>query len=145
MDWHIVNNLRWIGVRTAIPRWQESRYGVKTGIANVAKPPVIKKDLKQWFFRTTNYADELLEYAGIDWPERVKTLQTNWIGRSEGAAVTFKTEQGDELEVFTTRPDTLWGATFMVLAPEHALVKKITTPEQKDAVDAYVQQAIEAN
>jgi len=81
--------------------------------------PVIKKNLDQWFFRTTNYADELLKFEAVDWPERVKTLQTNWIGRSEGASVVFTTEQGDSLEVFTTRPDTLWGATFMVLAPEH--------------------------
>lgn len=116
--------------------WGEDRHCER------CETPVIKKNLEQWFFRTTNYADELLDYEGIDWPERVKTLQTNWIGRSEGAAVTFKTEQGDELEVFTTRPDTLWGATFMVLAPEHALVKKITTPDQKDEVEAYVQQAL---
>ena len=77
----------------------------------------------------------------LDWPERVRTLQTNWIGRSEGASVIFRTEQGDPLEVFTTRPDTLWGATFMVLAPEHPLVGKITSPEQKDAVAEYIQQA----
>ncbi|NMC47574.1 MAG: leucine--tRNA ligase, partial [Chloroflexi bacterium] len=72
----------------------------------------------------------------------VKTLQTNWIGRSEGAAVIFKTEQGDPMEIFTTRPDTLWGATFMVLAPEHPLVKKITSAEQKDQVETYVAEAI---
>ena len=116
--------------------WGEDRHCER------CETPVIKKNLKQWFFRTTNYADELLEYEGIDWPERVKTLQTNWIGRSEGAAVVFKIEQGDELEVFTTRPDTLWGATFMVLAPEHELVKKITTPDQKEEVETYVQQAL---
>ena len=116
--------------------WGEDRHCERCGT------PVIKKNLKQWFFRTTNYADELLEYEGIDWPERVKTLQTNWIGRSEGAAVVFKTEQGDDLEVFTTRPDTLWGATFMVLAPEHPLVKKITTADQKEEVEAYVQQTL---
>ncbi len=104
--------------------------------------PVIKKNLEQWFFRTTEYAEELLNFDGMDWPERVRTLQTNWIGRSEGAAVTFKTEQGDPLEVFTTRPDTLWGATFMVLAPEHPLVKKVTTPEQTAAVQAYIEQAV---
>jgi len=104
--------------------------------------PVIKKNLEQWFFRLTRYAEELLRFDGIDWPERVRVLQTNWIGRSEGAAVIFKTEQGDDIEVFTTRPDTLWGATFMVLAPEHPLVEKITTPEQKAAVDAYVYQTL---
>jgi leucyl-tRNA synthetase len=103
--------------------------------------PVIKKELEQWFFKITNYADELLDYSTIDWPERVRTLQTNWIGRSEGASVVFRSEQGDPIEVFTTRPDTLWGATFMVLAPEHPLVKKITTSEYKSAVDTYIQQA----
>ncbi len=104
--------------------------------------PVIKKDLEQWFFRTTKYAEELLDFSHIDWPERVRTLQTNWIGRSVGASVTFYTEQGDPLEVFTTRPDTLWGATFMVLAPEHPLVEKITSPAQKALVAEYIQQAI---
>ncbi len=104
--------------------------------------PVIKKNLDQWFFRTTEYADELLDFSGIDWPETVQTLQTNWIGRSEGAAVTFRTETGDDLEVFTTRPDTLWGATFMVMAPEHPLVKKITTAEQCAEVNAYIDEAV---
>ncbi len=103
--------------------------------------PVIKKQLEQWFFTITQYADELLEFEDIDWPERVQTLQTNWIGRSEGASVVFTTEEGDPLEVFTTRPDTLWGATFMVLAPEHPLVNKITTPEHHEAVHAYQEQA----
>ena len=103
--------------------------------------PVIKKDLEQWFFKATDYADELLNFEGIDWPERVKTLQTNWIGRSEGASVVFKTEAGDEIEVFTTRPDTLWGATFMVFSPEHPLVDKLTTPAQKAAIEAYKVQA----
>ncbi|MEJ2758195.1 MAG: leucine--tRNA ligase [Anaerolineales bacterium] len=103
--------------------------------------PVIKKQLRQWFFTTTKYADELLDFSDIDWPERVQTLQTNWIGRSEGASVVFKTEHDDPLEVFTTRPDTLWGATFMVLAPEHPLVEKLTTPEQQAAVTEYKEQA----
>ncbi|HUH98652.1 MAG TPA: leucine--tRNA ligase [Anaerolineales bacterium] len=103
--------------------------------------PVIKKNLEQWFFKTTRYADELLRFDEIDWPERVRTLQTNWIGRSEGASVIFKTEAGDDIEIFTTRPDTLWGATFMVFSPEHLLVDKITTPEQKEAVEAYKLQA----
>ena len=105
--------------------------------------PVIKKDLKQWFFRTTKYAEELLHFEGLDWPERVQTLQTNWIGRSVGAKVIFRTEVGGhEMEVFTTRPDTLWGATFMVLAPEHPLVEEITTAEQQEAVQAYVHEAM---
>ncbi len=103
--------------------------------------PVIKKELEQWFFKITSYADELLDYSAIDWPERVKNLQTNWIGRSEGASVIFHNTQGDPIEIFTTRPDTLWGATFMVLAPEHPLVQKITTPEQKEGVQAYIRQA----
>ncbi|HET6597503.1 MAG TPA: leucine--tRNA ligase [Anaerolineales bacterium] len=103
--------------------------------------PVIKKELEQWFFRTTKYADELLYFDDIDWPERVKTLQTNWIGRSEGASVIFKTEAGDSIQIFTTRPDTLWGATFMVFSPEHPLVDKITTSEHKAAVEEYKAQA----
>ena len=115
--------------------WGEDRHCERCGT------PVIKKDLDQWFFRTTDYAEELLDFSHLDWPERVKTLQTNWIGRSEGASVIFRTEGGDPMEIFTTRPDTLWGATFMVLAPEHPLVEKITTPEQRVAVDAYKAQA----
>jgi leucyl-tRNA synthetase len=99
--------------------------------------PVIQKLMTQWFFRYTRYADEMLDFSTIDWPDPIKTMQTNWIGRSEGAHVTFKTESGDEIEVYTTRPDTLWGATFMVLAPEHPLVAKITTPEQQEAMEAY--------
>ena len=104
--------------------------------------PVIKKDLNQWFFKITNYADELLKFDQIDWPEPVELLQTNWIGKSKGASVVFTTEQGDPLEVFTTRPDTLWGVTFMVLAPEHPLVEKLTTPDRKAEVDAYVNEAV---
>ena len=104
--------------------------------------PVIKKDLEQWFFRITKYADELLKFSGIDWPQPVRLRQINWIDRSEGVIVIFKTEQGDSLEVFTTRPDTLWGVTFMVLAPEHPLVKEITTPEQKDKMESYIQESI---
>ncbi len=105
--------------------------------------PVIKKDLEQWFFKATKYADELLNFDGIDWPERVKTLQTNWIGRSEGAEVYFHLESDPSsvITVFTTRPDTLWGATFMVFSPEHPMLDKITTPEQRSAVDAYKLQA----
>ncbi len=103
--------------------------------------PVIKKELDQWFFKATKYADELLHFEGIDWPEFIKVSQTNWIGRSEGASVIFKTESGDEIEIFTTRPDTLWGATFMVMSPEHPLVDKITTLEHRAAVDEYKAQA----
>ena len=95
--------------------------------------------MTQWHFRITDYADELLDFENLDWPERVKKMQTNWIGRSEGAEVTFKSEAGDDIVVFTTRPDTLWGATFMVLAPEHPLVEKLTTLDHQEAVEAYVQ------
>jgi leucyl-tRNA synthetase len=103
---------------------------------------VIKKELNQWKFRITNFADELLSgLEKIDWPERVKVMQTNWIGRSTGAEVTFHTEQGDPLVIFTTRPDTLWGATFMVLAPEHPLVDAVTTEEHRAEVEAYKAQA----
>ena len=116
--------------------WGDDRHCERCGT------PVIKKDLDQWFLKITKYADELLRFDKIDWPNPVRLRQTNWIDRSEGAIVTFHTEQNDPLEVFTTRPDTLWGATFMVLAPEHPLVKKITTPEQKEKVEAYVSQAI---
>src|SRR3990172_4511287 len=99
--------------------------------------PVIKKNLEQWFLRITKYADELLGFEGIDWPEQIRTLQTNWIGRSEGANVTFKTEAGAEFTIFTTRPDTLWGVTFMVLAPEHPLVSQVTTKEHQAAIGVY--------
>jgi leucyl-tRNA synthetase len=102
---------------------------------------VYQRDMEQWFLRITAYADELLEYPGIEWPERVRVMQRNWIGRSEGAAVTFQTEAGDPIEVFTTRPDTLWGATFMVLAPEHPLVDRLTTDTQRERVTAYQEQA----
>lgn len=116
--------------------WGEDRHCER------CQTPVIKKDLKQWFFRTTRYAEELLNFEHIDWSAPVQLLQTNWIGRSEGASVQFLTEQGDPIEIFTTRPDTLWGATFLVLAPEHPLVEKITVPDQRMKVDAYVKEAV---
>ncbi len=105
---------------------------------------VTKREFEQWFLRITAYADELLEDLDkLDrWPERVKLMQRNWIGRSEGANVIFKSEQGDDIEVFTTRPDTLWGATFMVLAPEHPLVEKLTAPEKRKEVEEYREFAI---
>ncbi|HLW47356.1 MAG TPA: leucine--tRNA ligase [bacterium] len=103
--------------------------------------PVIKKDLEQWFFRITRYADELLDFSKMRWPERVETLQRNWIGRSEGAEIVYTSEQGDPITVFTTRPDTLFGATFLVLAPEHPLVEKLTTPNHRAEVAVYVQRA----
>ncbi|MGI8928486.1 MAG: leucine--tRNA ligase [Candidatus Limnocylindrales bacterium] len=104
---------------------------------------VIKRDLEQWFFRTTNYADEMLTYPELDYPDPIRVMQTNWIGRSEGAEIAFEVAPddhqpgGDEIRVFTTRPDTLLGATFMVLAPEHPLVDKLTQPDRKAEVDAY--------
>jgi leucyl-tRNA synthetase len=105
---------------------------------------VIRKEIDQWLLKITNYAEELLDFSGIEWPERTVTMQRNWIGRSEGAEIRFFTEidgQREEIPVFTTRPDTIYGATFFVLAPEHPWVEKITTPEHKAAVDAYVDQA----
>jgi leucyl-tRNA synthetase len=108
---------------------------------------VEKRDLAQWYLRITKYADELLDFTGIDWPEPIRAMQTNWIGRSEGAEVVFRSapdshlEGGDEIRVFTTRPDTLFGATFMVLAPEHPLVAKLSSPGQREVVAAYVEQA----
>jgi leucyl-tRNA synthetase len=102
--------------------------------------PVEKRDLEQWWFRITNYSDELLNFDGLDYPEPIKAMQTNWIGRSEGAEIDFPTEADDvePIRVFTTRPDTIFGATFMVLAPEHPLVSVLTTDDRRADVDAYV-------
>ncbi|WP_347239412.1 leucine--tRNA ligase [Phormidium sp. FACHB-1136] len=104
---------------------------------------VEKKLLRQWFLKITDYAEELLQ--DLDklpgWPERVRTMQANWIGKSTGARVVFTTEGGDELPVFTTRPDTLWGATFMVLSPEHPLVEKLTAPDRVATVEDYRKEA----
>jgi leucyl-tRNA synthetase len=104
---------------------------------------VVHQDLEQWFFKITEFADELLEGLDrIDWPEKTKAMQRNWIGRSEGAVIRFPVEgRSDAIEVFTTRPDTLWGVTYMVLAPEHPLVAGLTTAGQKAEVDRYVDQA----
>src|SRR5579871_5121692 len=89
--------------------------------------------MTQWFMRTTAYADELLEYPGADWPEKTKAIQRNWIGRSEGAEILFRCEEtGDDIAVFTTRPDTLFGATFMVVAPEHPFVEAHAGDEAKE-------------
>ena len=125
----------------------------KTGLANEevvngccerCGSPVTKKNLRQWMLKITAYADRLLsDLDKLDWPEKVKKMQSEWIGKSYGAEVEFKlehpTEDGeDSMTVYTTRPDTLYGATFMVLAPEHPLAKKLATPEQKDAVEKYI-------
>lgn len=105
---------------------------------------VEKKSMKQWFFKITNYADSLLEeIPALDWPEKIKTAQTNWIGKSEGAEIQFKLDGSDELiTVFSTRPDTLFGATFLVLAPEHKLVSQLTNDDTKSAVETYVKDSI---
>lgn len=105
--------------------------------------PVVRRALRQWVLRITAYAERLLDgLKDLDWPDSTKRLQQNWIGRSEGAEIDFAIEGHEaELKVFTTRPDTLFGATYMVIAPEHPLVKQLTTPDQREAVEAYVRQA----
>ena len=107
--------------------------------------PVYRRKMRQWMLRITAYADRLLEdLDDLDWPEPIKEMQRNWIGRSVGAQVTFQVKDSDKsFDVFTTRPDTLFGCTYTVLAPESDLVQEITTPEQKAAVDAYIK-AIES-
>ncbi|MBC7459719.1 class I tRNA ligase family protein, partial [Candidatus Saccharibacteria bacterium] len=105
---------------------------------------VEKKYLKQWFFKITDYADSLLdEIKDLDWPQKIKTAQTNWIGKSVGAEVEFKIEGSDEaVTVFTTRPDTIFGATFVVLAPEHPLSKVVGVGDLKQPTDDYIQAAV---
>ena len=106
---------------------------------------VIRRDLEQWFFRITRYADELMEHNGIDWPERIKIMQRNWVGKSQGTEISFALDHPGanekEIRVFTTRPDTTFGVTFMVLAPEHPLVAKLTSPDKKAEVEEYVTQS----
>jgi len=105
---------------------------------------VVRKEIDQWLLKISSYAEELLHFKDIEWPEKTVTMQQNWIGRSEGAEIRFIAEidgQQETIPVFTTRPDTIYGATFFVLAPEHPWVEKITTPDQKAVVDAYVEQA----
>ncbi len=107
--------------------------------------PCERRPLRQWVLRITAYADRLLaDLEGLDWPESIKAQQREWIGRSEGADVTFHTEQAqgaDPITIFTTCPDTLWGATFLVLSPEHELVPRLTSAQQRGAVEAYIAQA----
>jgi len=116
---------------------------VKNGLCERCHNKVERKNLRQWYLKITAYADRLLaDLEKLDWPESIKIMQRNWIGRSEGANVTFSLEKGEgSIEVYTTRPDTLFGATYMVLAPEHPLVEKITTPQQRKAVDDYIREA----
>ena len=113
---------------------------IVNGVSERGGFPVVRKKMKQWSMRITAYAQRLLDgLQKIDWPQPLKDSQTNWIGRSEGAMVSFEV-QGHEasIDVFTTRPDTIFGVSFMTLAPEHELVSKITTPQQKEVVEAYV-------
>ncbi|MCJ7605131.1 MAG: leucine--tRNA ligase, partial [Dehalococcoidales bacterium] len=115
---------------------------VGEGICERCDTAVVKRNLEQWFFRITKYADELMEFEGIDWPERIKIMQRNWIGKSHGTEIAFGLDypgvEEKEIRVFTTRPDTVFGVTFMVLAPEHPLVGKLTTPEQQGVVGKYI-------
>ena len=122
---------------------------IVNGVSERGGHPVIRKKMTQWSMRITAYAQRLLDgLQTIDWPQPLKDAQTNWIGRSVGASVVFKTvtsvgvEKSYPIEVFTTRPDTIFGASFMTLAPEHELVAKITTAEQKAEVDAYIEATI---
>ena len=122
---------------------------IVNGVSERGGHPVVRKKMTQWSMRITAYAQRLLDgLEKIDWPQPLKDSQTNWIGRSEGASVTFKIIPGDKvilsavegiIDVFTTRPDTIFGASFMTLAPEHELVAKITTPAQEAEVDAYIE------
>ncbi|WP_274307787.1 leucine--tRNA ligase [Solibacillus daqui] len=111
------------------------------GLSERGSHPVVRKPMRQWVLRITKYADRLVDdLEDVDWPESIKEMQRNWIGRSEGAQVKFTVAGTEkEFEVFTTRPDTLFGATYCVLAPEHKFVSEITTPEQKEAVEAYLE------
>ncbi|MCL2211294.1 MAG: leucine--tRNA ligase [Treponema sp.] len=116
---------------------------VKDGLCERCGEKTTRKRIRQWILKITAYAERLLaDLDGLDWPEPVKLMQRNWIGRSEGANVVFKVDgHSDSLEIYTTRPDTLFGATYMVLSPEHPLVEKITTSDQKQAVSAYIEAA----
>jgi len=115
---------------------------VGEGFCERCGTPVTKRELQQWFFRITKYAEELLDHSHLDWPERVKTMQKNWVGKSEGAEISFWLEhEGVEqkrIKVFTTRPDTIFGVTFFLLAPEHPLVSQLTMPERKGEVEEYI-------
>ncbi len=115
---------------------------IVNGVSERGGHPVIRKKMTQWSMRITAYAQRLLDgLQKIDWPQPLKDSQTNWIGKSVGAEVKFQIPNSKfQIPVFTTRPDTIFGVSFMTLAPEHDLVKKITTPEQKEAVEAYVEQ-----
>lgn len=107
---------------------------------------VVKKNLTQWFFKITEYAEELLSCLdGLDWPEKTKAMQKNWIGKSLGGEIIFTAESGDEFKVFTTRADTVFGVSYVVLAPEHPLVEKLTTEDRKEAVATYKEETAKIN
>jgi len=118
---------------------------VVDGVCERCETAVTRRDLAQWFFRITRYADELKEHNDVDWPEHIKIMQRNWVGKSTGTEISFALNHSGvdekEIKVFTTRPDTTFGVTFMVLAPEHPLVPYLTTPENKAAVDEYIKQS----
>ena len=121
---------------------------VKEGRCERCDTAVIRKDLEQWFFQITKYADELMDFSGlIDWPEKIKTMQTNWIGRSEGVEIEFDISgsgsgsEENKIKTFTTRIDTIFGVTFIVMAPEHPLVTDLVTEEHRRDVEDYVDQA----
>ena len=118
---------------------------VADGNCERCETPVTHRDIKQWLFRTTDYAEQLLDESGIDWPERVLAMQRNWIGRSEGVEITFELDGaqagGERLSAFTTRPDTIFGVTFIALAPEHLLVDGLTTADRRPEANEYVAQA----
>ena len=119
---------------------------VVNGECERCKSLVVKKDLTQWFFKITDYAEELLQgLNGLDWPEKTKLMQKNWIGKSSGGEIEFTAKSGDKFKVFTTRADTLFGVSYVVLAPEHPLVKKLTSSKQKKAVDAYIFETSKTN
>ena len=119
---------------------------VKEGECERCGTQVVRKNLTQWFFKITEYAEELLSgLDGIDWPEKTKNMQRNWIGKSTGCEIEFECETGDKIRVYTTRCDTVFGVTYVVLAPEHPLARKLTTPEQKSFVEAYIDYAAKAS
>lgn len=117
---------------------------VKDGACERCGTTVVRREMLQWYFRITDYADELLEMDGIDWPEKIKLMQRNWIGRSTGVTIGFDVSEfasGEEIKTYTTRIDTVYGVTFVVLAPEHPLAAKLTQPSHKAEVDAYIDNA----
>ena len=119
---------------------------VVEGCCERCHTPVTRKHLTQWFFKITDYAEELLSGLDtIDWPERTKLMQRNWIGKSKGGEVKFQIDGGGDFTVFTTRADTLFGCTYVILSPEHPLVDSITTPENKEAIAAYKEYAARAS